>query len=100
MPGMDLFMALLAALHEQPGMNTAMLLEKWRGSEYSGALYKLANLNLGIPEMGMEEEFSGAVLRFAEKAQQQQLDDLLQKSRRQALSEEEKSQLNTLLKRR
>ncbi|MBT5230011.1 MAG: DNA primase [Methylococcales bacterium] len=99
MPGVDLLREILQVLHQHPNLSTAMLLEKWRDTELSHVLYKLANQAFSIPESGMEEEFIGAIERLLEKVQQQRLDNLLHKSQQMALTESEKSELNLLLQR-
>ena len=97
LPGMTLLVDILQILHHQPDLSTAMLLEKWRGTEQENVLYKLVRIPLNTPEAGVEQEFIGAIQRLLEKHQQQRLDFLLSKAKTEGLLEAEKIELNTLL---
>lgn len=97
LPGVPLLLEVVQTLHEQPDLNTAMLLEKWRGTEQENTLHKLVRLPLHISEAGVEQEFIGAIAGLLKKQQQQRLDLLLSKAKIEGLSEAEKTELNALL---
>ncbi len=55
-PGAALLVQLLELLQQHPHLNTAAVLERWRGTEEGGHLERLAALPLAVPEEGLEQE--------------------------------------------
>ncbi|HDK02484.1 MAG TPA: DNA primase, partial [Gammaproteobacteria bacterium] len=55
-PGVALLVQLLELLQQHPHLNTAAVLERWRGTEEGGHLERLAALPLDVPEEGLEQE--------------------------------------------
>ena len=97
LPGVPLLVDILQMLHNQPDLSTAMLLEKWRGTEHEGALHRLTRMPLSISEAGVEAEFTGAIARLLKKHQEQRLERLIAKTEVEGLSDAEKAEFNALL---
>ncbi|MDE2497244.1 MAG: toprim domain-containing protein, partial [Xanthomonadaceae bacterium] len=99
-PGIPLLTELLDFLQERPGINTALLLERFAGREESAALQKLALTEFpGEPE-ALRAEFIDAFRKLAEQTTQQRLDALIRKQSESALDDAEKSELRGLLARK
>ncbi|MBU6417282.1 MAG: DNA primase [Xanthomonadaceae bacterium] len=99
-PGILLLTELLDFLQERPGINTALLLERFAGREESAALQKLALTEFpGEPE-ALRAEFIDAFRKLAEQTTQQRLDALIRKQSESALDDAEKSELRGLLARK
>jgi DNA primase len=68
--GITLLGELLAHIEADPDLTTAMLLERYQGSEHEAIVAELADPNLTqhIPEEGMEPEFTGALATLSRQA--------------------------------
>jgi len=99
-PGMDLLLALLEFLRARPHVSTGAILEHWRERPEGQALARLAATPPGVPEDGLEAEFSGALARLREQWIDRRTQALLELSHRRALDEAEKSELKQLLAQR
>ena len=100
----DLKVAGLAQLRElmelisnNPGINTAGLVERYRDTDYHAAIEKLAAWDLLIPDNGAENEFRTCIAHLYNEQRSQKIDSLLKKSRDQALDPSETEQLKELL---
>ncbi len=96
-PGIPLLSQLLELIRNQPNLKQGPLLEHWRGTAEEPHLYKLINMELPIPENGIETEFFDALQRLNEQYRYQETSKLLAKTRDKALSPEEKQRLQQLL---
>jgi DNA primase len=96
-PGIALLSKLLEILHESPNLSAGGILEYWRGQPEEKQLAKLARAPLDIPPEGLGEEFRDAVQRLVEQRNSYRMELLLFQSRRQELSDAEKSELKELL---
>ena len=94
-PGVELLGELLELLRQRPDINTAGILEHWRGKPEERHLARLATTPLEIPEAGLDPEFRGAIRRLEEQRAAQRMQQLL--SRGQALSGPDKDELKQLL---
>ncbi len=94
--GGDLLQQLATFIRQAPHSNTGMILERWRDSDYAGALHKLAAWEHHLPDSGLVAEFCDAAQRLALQAQEQRLEALLQKSRLTGLNAAEKQELREL----
>jgi len=99
-PGADLFGKILELLRIDPNLTTAVLIERWRGTEEGGHLAKAATLSLEIPEGDEVQEFMGAVQRLTEQYREQELERLLQQSATVPFTATEKQRLVELLRAR
>jgi DNA primase len=98
MPGIAVLSKLLTLLHQNPQLTTAALLEHWREENNIAYLHQLASWPLTLPTDGVAEEFTGTLHRIKQLAFEKQIDFLLEKAKQHALSSEERSQLQMLLK--
>jgi len=96
-PGIPLLTEMLDFLQERPGINTALLLERFADREESAALQKLALTEFpGEPE-ALRTVFMDALAKLSEQTSQQRLDSLVRKQSEGALDESEKNELRGLL---
>lgn len=98
--GFDLLLLLLDVIKQNPGLNTASLLEFWREKPEESLIRKLAQLELGIPEGGTQNEFLGALQQLQKLGRKQLIENMLAKASQIGLSQEEKLQLNELIQER
>lgn len=96
-PGIPLFRALVAFIHDRSAPTLASILEHWRNSDDAGHLDKIAQLNLDVLEEDVASQLEGAVNRVLEDALNRESDQLLEKSRHTTLTTEEKQRLRDLL---
>lgn len=94
-PGIGLLMALLGHALENPKLNLAGLLERFRGLPEERQLQALARLEIQIPDV--EREFDGALVRLLQQGREQQLDLLLAKEKEQGLDPQERARLLAML---
>ena len=99
-PGAELFGKILDLLRIEPNLTTAVLLERWRGTEEGVHLARAAALDLAIPDGDEGEEFLGAVQRLTEQYRGQELERLLEKSTTAAVTAADKQRLMQLLQAR
>jgi len=93
---------LVHTVTEHPGLNTAALLERFRGSDRFAELEKLAALNhMNTDEEDAEREFRRILGALQDRARAGQAERMLQSDRKPSeLSDEEKARLRELLQRR
>ncbi|MDH5544168.1 MAG: DNA primase [Gammaproteobacteria bacterium] len=96
-PGTLLLHELLEFLRDSPQINTAALLERWRGRDEFGQLAKLAAEELPLPPEGLGPEFLDTLKQLEQQGLEVQLDQLLKKSQYTELTSEEKRSLRELL---
>lgn len=101
LPGSALLRELLELLWGKPHLDTAIILEQWRGREEEKILYKLLSRYPEIPEEGSAAEFHDAIQHLYQQHREQRLEKLLQKARFgiQSLTPEEKQSLQELTRR-
>lgn len=95
-PGMALLKSILDILHEEVTVSPAMLLERFRGSEYEKTINMLFAEEKLIASELSEQEFLGAIERLKEQARKSRYDEL--SSRASTLTDEEKKEFKELLK--
>ena len=96
-PGTKLLADMLARVEQNPKMTSAALLEHYHGSEYEQTLIDL----LGWPPVtSSTTEFKHVMQHLHRVPEDQELQNLIEKSRTQALSEKEKNDLRAYLSRR
>ncbi len=94
-PGVDLFLQLLDHIHEEPGISTQNLLDRFRGNEHETHLYKLAAMQPAMEnEESIDRMFENCLQRLQEKYIKGRRTLLIQKLQRgETLSDAEKQEL-------
>ena len=94
-PGIDLFLQLLDQIHEEPGISTQNLLDRFRGNENESHLYKLAAMRPAIDdEQSIDRMFENCLQRLQEKYIKGRKQSLIEKLQRgETLSDSEKQEL-------
>ena len=94
-PGITFLMQLMTQLQQRPGLNTAQLLELWRGSKEGAALARLATIELFDSTLGQEPdihaELQDTLLGFIDRYFEQRIAQL------QAKEKPSREELNELL---
>lgn len=97
MPGIDLLIEIAKLARRYPELNSASILERYRGTEHHKHLEKLAVWDHMIPADNLDQEFAAVLKQLRERWAKQQATQLLHKSN---LSDDEKSRLRELLSQR
>lgn len=97
LPGISLLIEIILLLENHPLLNTAALVERFRGTNHHHHLEKLSVWDHLIPAELIESEFHGIIAKLADHLREQQADELLQQSQNRALTDEENNQLLGLL---
>jgi DNA primase len=94
-PGVELLLQLLDQIHEQPGISTQNLLDRFRGNENESHLYKLAAMQPPIEdEDSIDRMFENCLQRLQEKYIKGRKISLIEKLQRgETLSDSEKQEL-------
>ncbi len=96
LPGVALLERLLVFVKDSPNITTGALLERWRDRQESVFLGRILRWEHHVPESGYETEFLGALSVLEDQLRQQEIDELTQRSKRTALSSQEKERLSHL----
>jgi DNA primase len=80
-PGMDLFRMLVDAVADSPHMNSAGLIEYFRGSAHEAHVARLAVWNHPVLGQDVEAEFSGVLKQMRRAAIKAKVEHLLQKQK-------------------
>lgn len=98
LPGMRLFLDLVALLRDRPGLNTAALVEHFRDTDQHDTVAKLATWDHETLRQDAQIEFRGALERLPKEALTWRIDRLLQRQTAGfALSGAEQAELKALL---
>ena len=99
-PGAALLAELLMQVREDPPASTAALLERWRERPEAGSLAKLAGAQVLVADVAQATaELCSAVTRLIhEESPAHRVDELLAKARDDALTDQEKLELQGLLR--
>ena len=95
LPGSRFLKQLIEIIKKNPAITTGSLIEHWRGQQEERFIAKLAQWEHTIPEMGIENEFLGAIRQLATLSLDEEINRLLTKASLEGLTEEEKRQLST-----
>jgi DNA primase len=98
-PGIPLLIELLNDLQGNPCVNTAALLERWRGRPDFEPLAKLAGSEYPVDAAGAARELAGALQQLFPEASGQRLDELVRKQSREGLTPAERLELQGFLTR-
>jgi DNA primase len=96
LPGIKLLTELLEITQSNPQISTGALLEHWRNKPEAKHLAKLASEKLLTPETGAATELEDIFKQIAISAIEQEIEQLLHKSKQTALTDEEKRKLQEL----
>lgn len=96
-PGMPVLRAVVDLLQEQPGLNTAAIVEHFRDSEHQQHVARLAVWHHPSLSGDVEAEFEGVIARMVATAAKTQTDRLLKKQEVYGLTPTEKAELARLL---
>jgi len=96
-PGVVLLHDLLVFIQDNPNITTGALLERWRNTEEGRFLPKILNWEHHVPESGFENEFVAAIDALKRQLKDQELEDLLNRSKISPLSVEDKQKLSKLM---
>ena len=98
-PGVDLLRALIETVQNEPGITTAGLLERWRHNEQGRHLGKLAASDVPDDEdFDATAEFIQCLTQLSTAGRKERIDFLIEKQRVNDLTDDEKSELQALLK--
>ena len=97
--GHKLLKSLLEIIQQEPQITTAMLLEKWRDKDEFKHLVKLSNLPLLINEEGLKKELLDAMTKLSLENIEQRVEELMTKAKKKQMSQDERQELNDLLRR-
>ena len=97
LPGMSIFVAILDKLSTRPELNTAAILEHFRGSEHLVHLEKLVLWQHPVLEQDVEAEFQDSLIWMQKTGAKRRTEQLLNKQRDAGLTQAEKSELSNLL---
>lgn len=98
MRGFELLQEIIEVVKEHPELTTGGLLEFWRAREEGQSLAKLAQTEHMISEEGLQNEFLGAIQRLRKLGHGQVIEQLIAKANQTDLSNEEKMQLDELIR--
>lgn len=97
--GANLLTEILELLQANPELNAGAILERWRDRSEGHYLAKLAQWKPPFDDRtGLEAEFKGALRRLEQRIEELRAEELLVKADTEALSQEEKEELQRLLK--
>ena len=96
-PGIDLLKEVLQIIEDIRPQNSAVLLEKFRETPSEKVVNTLMNWN-SILEQDTSMEFSGALDRLVESANEELINQLIAKGNDRDLTDDEKNQLSNLLR--
>lgn len=91
---------LLLYLSETPQSNTATLIELWRDSPLFESINKLAAWDHQVPEAEQIREFIDIVLFLQKQNKENKIHQLIEKSRQEGLTDEERILLQDMLRKR
>ncbi len=92
-PGLNLLRKVLAAIEQNPGLTTGVLLESFRGEPEENQVLALVKMPVLVPESGLEVEFAGAVRRLVAQVVEADLAKLLKKEQAMGLTSDEKKKM-------
>ncbi len=98
-PGISLFLSIVELVNQEPHIQPAGLLERFRDSEHESILAKLRVFDLMIPDEGVKVEFEATVKRIITEHENSRLEQLINKSRQFELTSPERTEWAKLLAR-
>lgn len=96
----SILLKLLLHLEKHPNAHTASLVEIWRNSDYFEGMSKLAAWNHQVPDAELIKEFIDILLFLQKKNRELLICQFIDKSRQEGLTNDEKLNLQEMLKTR
>ena len=97
LPGVPLLLELLAMLREHPGLNTAAVLEHWRGREEGRFLHRLAAWTPGVEAPDLLPDLRGHLNEIQRQFIDMRINFLSEQEKQRRLSESERREYGNLL---
>ena len=98
LPGSDLLTTLIEAIQENPNTNAAVLMERWRDTEYQAPLIQLMQWQPETDDADvLGNEFKDCIKHIHKRTNEQKVESLIHKERTEGLSEQEQQELVFLL---
>lgn len=98
LPGSSFLATLIETIEENPNINAAALLDRWRNTEYEASLVSLMKWQPeSRDDQMLTKEFQDCMRQIRKKAHELKLENLLHKERTQGLDDIEKKDLLALL---
>lgn len=91
-------LAVLKRLSEHPQATTATLIESWRDTSYFESINKLASWDHQVPDLDLTSEFIDTLIFLQEQNRELIIQQYINKSRQEGLTETERKSLQDLLK--
>jgi len=95
--GTSLLQQLVNQIHQQPTMNSAQLLERWRGKPEYDSLLKLASWQHDVNDEHLESHFLDTILKIINKHLELRLEQLSHKDRVEGLTSKERQEYAQLI---
>ncbi|MDP2560746.1 DNA primase [Psychrobium sp. 1_MG-2023] len=95
--GTELLQQLIDEVHQQPTINAAQLLERWRGKDEYNALLKLASWQHDVVDENLQSHFVDTIVQIINKHLELRLEQLAHKSRVEGLTSEERQEYAQLI---
>ncbi len=97
MRGTELLQQLADQVHEQPTINAAQLLERWRGQPEYDSLLKLASWQHDVDDEHLQSHFIDTILKIINKHLELRLEQLSHKDRVEGLTSKERQEYAQLI---
>jgi len=95
--GTDLLQHLIDQVHQQPTINSAQLLERWRGQPEYKALLKLTSWQHDVEDEYLQSHFVDSIVQIINKHLELRLEQLAHKSRVEGLTSDERKEYAQLI---
>lgn len=96
LPGLALFIELVAKCLEQPGLTTGQLLEQYRGTNAALTLEKLSTWDDIADKDIVEKTFTDALAHMFDSVLEQRLTELIARARTEGLTPEEREEVRVI----
>lgn len=96
----DTLQKIISLIKEYPNLSTASLVEFWRETPLFHALRKLATWDHQVPENTLKNELSEIISFLVKQQQEKKITILLEKARKEGLTEMDRHALQELLKKK
>jgi DNA primase len=99
LPGSDLLTTIIEAIQENTNTNAAVLMERWKNTEYEAPLIQLMKWQPETDDMDvLGKEFADCIKHIHKRTNEQNVELLIHKERTEGLSEQEQKELAFLLR--
>jgi len=91
---------IIEQISDRPDINTASLVEKWRDTPLFDSINELAGFSHNVPQNALRAEFIDILFFLSKQENENKIQLLIAKSKKTNLSDEEREELQNLLKNR